>query len=58
METMVRKTVSQSVEFAQAKKYSKAELANLKDFVCMVQDDKERALFVCWGNHSEYTKGY
>lgn len=39
-------------------KYSNEELEALKKFVNVVKNDEQREILACWGNHSDYSKGY
>ena len=39
-------------------KYSSEELESLKQFVEFVENNDSSSTLVCWGNHSEYSKGY
>ncbi len=38
--------------------YTQQELDALREFVRIVKDDTMRKDLVCWGDHSEYSKGY
>ncbi len=38
--------------------YTPKEIKKLRKFIEIVQDDQERAVLACWGNHSEYCRGY
>lgn len=40
------------------RKYSNEELEALKKFVNIVKNDEQREILACWGNHSDYSKGY
>lgn len=42
----------------QPKKYSGAELKGLKSFIDKVKDVRTRTSLACWGDHSEYSRGY
>ena len=42
----------------QPKKYSGAELKGLKSFIDKVKNVKARTSLACWGDHSEYSRGY
>lgn len=42
----------------QPKEYSKAEIDSLKKFIEAVKNDESRSALACWGNHSDYSKGY
>lgn len=48
-----------NVEFIkEEKKYTEEELKALKKFVDLVKNDDTRSTLACWGNHSDYSKGY
>jgi len=38
--------------------YSPEELNRLREFVDIVKHDDSRSILACWGNHSDYSKGY
>lgn len=38
--------------------YSKEELAKLREFVEVVKNDETRSALACWGDHSDYNRGY
>nr|WP_314390387.1 hypothetical protein [uncultured Campylobacter sp.] len=38
--------------------YSDNELIALKEMVDIIKNDEDRATLACWGDHSEYAKGY
>ena len=38
--------------------YSANELAALRAFVEIVKDESQRSDLVCWGDHTDYSKGY
>lgn len=42
----------------QPERYSKTELAKLKEFIEIVKNDESRSALACWGNHDDYNKGY
>lgn len=42
----------------QPNKYSKSEVKRLQNFIDMIKNDASRSSLACWGNHSEYSKGY
>ena len=42
----------------QPESYSKAEIEKLKEFIETVKGDTSRSALACWGNHSNYNKGY
>jgi hypothetical protein len=44
--------------YEQPKTYSQDELAHLRNFIQLVQNDERRAQLACWGNHSDYSHGY
>ena len=52
---MEGKEINKSVQPA---KYSDDELAKLKDFIKVVKNDESRSALACWGNHSDFSKGY
>lgn len=45
-------------EDLQPQKYSPQELHGLKMFIDKVRDIKARTSLACWGNHSEFERGY
>ncbi len=47
-----------NVEDLQPEKYSAKELQGLKMFIDKVRDVKARTSLACWGDHSEYGRGY
>ena len=51
-------TKNKQLNLNEKTKYSKEELEALKKFVSVVKDDEQREILACWGNHSEYSKGY
>lgn len=42
----------------QPKQYTKEELKKLRKFIETVKNDEARSALACWGNHSDYSKGY
>lgn len=38
--------------------YSEKELKKLKEFVEVIKNDQARSELVCWGDHSEFSRGY
>ena len=42
----------------QPQQYTTAEIAKLKEFINIVQNDEARSALACWGNHSDYSHGY
>lgn len=42
----------------QPDKYSEKEIQTLKKFIETVKNDESRSALACWGNHSDYSKGY
>ena len=39
-------------------KYSKEEIAALASFIETIKNDETRSELACWGNYSDYNKGY
>jgi len=42
----------------QPQQYTTAEIAKLKEFINIVQNDEARSALACWGNHNDYSHGY
>ena len=42
----------------QPQKYSTKELQGLKMFIDKVRDVKARTSLACWGDYSDYSRGY
>lgn len=58
-ESVVFGTTSSSNVYTNiATSYSEKELAALKEMIDIIKNDEERATLACWGDHSEYSKGY
>ena len=38
--------------------YSIEESNGLIELIDMIRNESSRSYIVCWGNHSEYSKGY
>lgn len=45
-------------DVVQPEKYSEEELKKLREFIEVVKNDESRSSLACWGNHSDYNKGY
>ncbi|MEI0796956.1 hypothetical protein R4Q14_01320 [Brachyspira intermedia] len=39
-------------------KYSKEEIEALSSFIETIKNDETRSELACWGNYSDYNKGY
>ena len=50
--------VNTNIKNTQPEKYSKEELKKLKEFIETVKNDDSRSALACWGNHSNYNRGY
>ena len=50
--------VNSAAQDLQPEKYSVKELQGLKMFIDKVRDEKARTSLACWGDHSEYNRGY
>lgn len=42
----------------QPAQYSDEELAELKKFIEVIKKNESRTALACWGNHSDYSRGY
>lgn len=52
------KKLSANTAGSQPEKYSAAEIKKLREFIEVVKNDESRSALACWGNHSDYNKGY
>lgn len=46
------------MDVLQPEQYSEQEIQALKSFIEVVKNDETRSALACWGNHSDYSKGY
>ncbi len=53
-----RRTVELQHSLVSEPSYSPKELAALRGFIEIVKDESQRKDLVCWGDHSDYSKGY
>lgn len=53
-----QKQLNNEMKIQEEVKYTKEELNSLRDFVELVKNDEKRSVLACWGNHSDYSKGY
>lgn len=49
---------NKETDMMQPDKYSEKEIQALKKFIETVKNDTSRSALACWGNHSDFTKGY
>ena len=54
----MEKNKKTETNIVQPDKYSEKEIKTLKKFIETVKNDESRSALACWGNHSDYSKGY
>lgn len=58
MSDMIEKNSKIQNAVQQPENYSEEEIKKLKKFIETVKNDETRSALACWGNHSDYCKGY
>lgn len=58
VQSQLQPQVALDRHYSNRPEYSKQELKALREFVETIKDESRRSELVCWGDHSNYTKGW
>ena len=55
---MMRKKDCDCISMSNPSDYTEVELQKLRDFISTIKNDTTRSELICWGDHSDYSRGY